>query len=165
MQREKRLAFSVSATSRPQRRGEVHGHDYYFISAGEFTDRIHSGDFIEWEEVYDGCYYGTLKNEVQRIWEQGKVILFDVDVKGGINLKKYFGDKSISFFIKVMDIRILEERLLNRKTESPESLRTRLEKSKYEMSFEEEFDYSAVNDDLQKCCDEVYGRILEFLTT
>ena len=160
---ERLLRFSVSATSRNKRAGEKNGEDYYFISEDEFRKRINSGDFVEWEEVYPGIFYGTLKSEIERAWNEGKVVIFDVDVKGGLNLKKYFGEKAISIFIKVENLKILEERLRRRRSESETELRTRLEKSAYEMTFEREFDYVIVNDNLERCCTEALERIHEFL--
>jgi guanylate kinase len=145
------LGFSISASTRDKRgRTESHGQDYYFLSPEEFKKKIDSDAFIEWEEVYEGNFYGTLKSEIERIWHEGKNVIFDVDVKGGLNLKKYFGDKALAVFVKVPSMEILKERLKDRGTESEESLSRRLFKAKFEMSFQDKFDVVLVNEDLQK---------------
>ncbi len=145
------LGFSISASTRDRRgRSEEHGKDYYFLTPEDFKKKIDENEFIEWEEVYAGNFYGTLKSEIQRIWDEGKNVIFDVDVKGGINLKKYFGDKALAIFVKVPSIEILEERLKERGTESEESLSRRLFKAKFEMSFQDKFDVVLVNEDLDK---------------
>lgn len=140
------LAFSISACSREKRNTEIDGKDYHFLSADDFKRKIKSNAFVEWEEVYKDNYYGTLKSEVQRIWEENKSIIFDVDVKGGLNLKKYFGDKAISIFVKTQSIKELEKRLRNRKTETEFTLQTRLNKAKKEMEYAKDFDYILIND-------------------
>lgn len=160
---EKRLQFSISATSRKKRLGEINGKDYYFITRAEFRKKIDHNDFVEWQEVYKDVYYGTLKSEVERAWKEEKAIIFDVDVQGGINLKKYFGAKAISLFIKVGDTETLEKRLRERKTESEEDLRIRLAKSMHEMSFEDRFDCIIINDDLKRSCSEARGKVKDFL--
>ena len=143
------LGFSISASTRDKRgRKETHGKDYYFLTPEEFISKIDNNEFIEWEEVYEGNYYGTLKSEIQRIWDEGKNVIFDVDVKGGLNLKRYFGDKALAIFVKVPSIEILEERLRNRGTESHASLSQRLFKAKFEMTFQDKFDVVLVNEDL-----------------
>lgn len=145
------LAFSISASTRDRRgRTEQHGKDYYFLSPEEFKARIDNDEFIEWEEVYEGNYYGTLKSEIDRIWKQGKNVIFDVDVKGGLNLKKYFGDKALAVFVKVPSMEVLEERLRERGTESHASLSQRLFKAKFEMTFQDKFDAVLVNEALDK---------------
>lgn len=147
----KDLDFSVSASTRDRRgRTEQDGKDYHFLSPAEFKKKIDNDEFVEWEEVYEGNFYGTLKSEIQRIWDSGKNVIFDVDVKGGISLKKYFGKKALSVFVKVPSIEILMERLKDRGTESEESLSRRLYKVKFEMSFEDKFDVILVNDDLEE---------------
>lgn len=144
------LGFSISASTRDRRgRTEKNGQDYYFLSPAEFKEKIDNDEFIEWEEVYEGNFYGTLKSEIQRIWNEGKNVIFDVDVKGGLNLKKYFGDKALAIFVKVPSIEVLTERLHDRGTESKESLSRRLFKAKFEMSFEDKFDVVLVNEDLE----------------
>lgn len=143
------LGFSISASTRDKRgRAEQHGKDYYFLTPDEFKKKIDNNEFIEWEEVYEGNYYGTLKSEIQRIWDEGKNVIFDVDVKGGLNLKKYFGDKALAIFVKVPSMEILEQRLRDRGTESSDSLSRRLFKAKFEMSFQDKFDVVLVNEDL-----------------
>ncbi|CAN5403868.1 guanylate kinase [soil metagenome] len=143
------LGFSISASTRDKRgRVEEHGKDYYFLSPEEFRHKIVNHEFIEWEEVYAGNFYGTLKSEIDRIWAEGKNVIFDVDVKGGIALKNYFGSKGLSVFVKVPSLEILEQRLLNRSTESADSLSQRLFKAKFEMTFQDEFDVVLVNETL-----------------
>jgi guanylate kinase len=145
------LGFSISASTRDKRgRKEEHGKDYYFLTPEDFKKKIDNDEFIEWEEVYEGNYYGTLKTEIQRIWDEGKNVIFDVDVKGGLALKKYFGDKALSVFVKVPSMEILEQRLRGRGTESHASLSQRLFKAKFEMTFADKFDVVLVNEDLDK---------------
>ena len=145
------LGFSISASTRDKRgRTESHGKDYYFLSPEEFKKKIDNDDFIEWEEVYEGNFYGTLKSEIDRIWNAGKDVIFDVDVKGGLNLKKYFADKALAVFVKVPSLDILKERLSDRGTESEESLSRRLFKAKFETSFQDKFDVVLVNENLKK---------------
>lgn len=145
------LGFSISASTRDKRgRTEAHGKDYYFLAPKEFKKKIDNQDFIEWEEVYEGNFYGTLKSEIDRIWAQGKNVIFDVDVKGGLNLKKYFGKKALSVFVKVPTLEILKERLSDRGTESIESLSRRLFKANFEMSFQDQFDAVLINENLEK---------------
>ena len=145
------LGFSISASTRDRRgRTEQHGKDYYFLSPDEFKKKIDGNEFIEWEEVYEGNFYGTMKSEIERIWSEGKNVIFDVDVKGGLNLKQYFGDKALAIFVKVPSLEVLKERLKDRGTESPESLSRRLFKANFEMSFQDKFDYVLVNENLEK---------------
>ena len=145
------LGFSISASTRDRRgRTEQDGKDYHFLTPDEFKEKIIHNEFIEWEEVYEGNYYGTLKSEIQRIWDEGKNVIFDVDVKGGLNLKKYFKEKALAIFVKVPSMEILEQRLHGRGTESAESLSRRLFKAKFEMTFQDEFDVVLVNEDLKK---------------
>ncbi len=145
------LGFSISASTRDRRgRTEQDGKDYYFLTPEEFKKKIDNDEFIEWEEVYAGNFYGTLKSEIERIWKEGRDVIFDVDVKGGINLKKYFGDRALSIFVKVPSFEVLKERLQNRGTESEESLSRRLFKAKFEMAFADKFDVVLLNEDLSK---------------
>jgi guanylate kinase len=149
------LGFSISASTRDKRgRTEAHGKDYYFLTPEEFKKKIDNNDFIEWEEVYEGNFYGTLKSEIERIWKQGKNVIFDVDVKGGLNLKKYFGKKALAIFVKVPSIGALQERLHDRGTETPESLSRRLFKANFEMSFQDQFDKVLVNENLSRSLQE-----------
>lgn len=155
LQKNSDLGFSISASTRDKRgRTEAHGKDYYFLTPEEFKHKIDNNDFIEWEEVYEGNFYGTLKSEIDRIWQQGKNVIFDVDVKGGLNLKKYFGDKALAIFVKVPTLEILKERLNDRGTESDESLSRRLFKANFEMSFQDQFDVVLINENLNKSLQE-----------
>lgn len=145
------LGFSISASTRDRRgRTEENGKDYHFLTPTEFKHKIDNDEFIEWEEVYEGNFYGTLKSEIDRIWKEGKNVIFDVDVKGGINLKKYFGDKGLAIFVKVPSMEVLKSRLLDRGTESPESLSRRLFKAEFEMTFQDKFDVVLINENLEK---------------
>jgi guanylate kinase len=149
LEKNKDLGFSISASTRDRRgRTEQDGKDYHFLTPEDFKRKIDNDEFIEWEEVYAGNFYGTLKTEIERIWSEEKNVIFDVDVKGGINLKKYFGDKALAIFVKVPSIEILKERLQERATESEESLSRRLFKAKFEMTFADKFDVVLVNEDL-----------------
>jgi guanylate kinase len=157
------LGFSISASTRDRRgRTEEDGKDYHFLSPEEFKEKIDANEFIEWEEVYAGNFYGTLKSEIERIWAEGKNVIFDVDVKGGINLKKYFGDKALAIFVKVPSIEILAERLNSRGTETEESLSRRLFKAKFEMSFQDKFDVVLLNEDLSKSVAEAQALYDQF---
>lgn len=159
------MAFSISACTRNIRPGEVNGIDYYFISVEEFQLHIGNADFIEWEEVYKNSFYGTLKSEVSRLWDLNKVIVFDVDVKGAINLKKYFGKQALSLFIKPPSKEILFERLKNRATESLEKIEERIGKAAYEIEFENYFDHSILNDQLPDALEQATQLIDDFLSS
>jgi len=148
------MEFSISACSRLKRPNEIDGKDYFFITAEEFRIKIDNGEFVEWEEVYENCYYGTLRSELGRIWKSGHIVVFDVDVKGGINLKRIFGDNAISIFISPPDLKTLEQRLRNRATDSEESLKKRIEKATWEMEFASKFDKLIVNNELTKTFQE-----------
>ncbi len=160
------LAFSISACTRDKRgRSEQHGKDYYFFTPEEFKSRIDDAEFVEWQEVYAGAFYGTLKSEVERLWDEGKTVLFDVDVKGGVNLKKYFGENALAVFVKPPNENELRKRLIGRGTEDEDSISKRLFKAQFEMQFESRFDVTLVNDDLieafrnaQKLVDDFLGR-------
>jgi len=153
------LQFSISATTRKPRPMEMNGLDYIFLSIADFR----AMEFVEWEEVYEGVFYGTLKSEVERIWKHGKVVLFEVDVKGGIALKEYFGDTALSIFIKVKSVDIIEKRLIGRNTESPEDLKKRVEKAAFEMDFEKDFDKIILNSDLEKAQKEAERVVADFI--
>ena len=155
--------FSISATSRKPRGQEQHGVDYYFLTNEEFCQRVERDEFVEWEEVYEGTCYGTLKSEVERIWSKGNVIIFDVDVMGGINLKRLFGEDACSMFIMPPSIEELERRLRGRGTDSEEVIQKRIAKAEFELSKSPEFDYTVVNDDLQVAVDEATTIIRNFL--
>ncbi len=157
------LEFSISACSRSMRQNEINGKDYYFLSVSEFKQKIENNEFVEWEEVYEGSFYGTLKSEIERIWKSEKHVLFDVDVKGGVNLKNIFKEKSLSIFIKPPCIEELEKRLRGRGTETEESIKKRVEKANLEMTFMKNFDKIVENDDLEKASGEVINHVLEFL--
>ncbi|PWH82969.1 guanylate kinase [Brumimicrobium oceani] len=157
------LAFSISACSRAPRANEIHKEDYYFLGVDLFKEEIADGSFIEWEEVYKDHFYGTLKHEVDRLWAENKVVVFDVDVYGGINLKKYFGDSALSVFIQPPSIEVLEERLRNRKTETEDKIKTRMEKAGEELSKSVHFDKVVVNNDLELTIAEVEGMIKEYI--
>lgn len=159
------LGFSISASTRDKRgRTEQNGKDYYFLTPEEFKKKIDEDAFIEWEEVYEGNFYGTLKEEIQRLWDEGKHVIFDVDVKGGVNLKKYFGDKALALYVKVPSLEVLQERLRDRGTETEESLSRRLYKAKFESTFEDKFDKTILNDDMQKSFEEAERLVSEFIS-
>jgi guanylate kinase len=164
LERHSQLGFSVSATSRPPRGTEKDGKDYFFFTASEFLTAINEDKFVEYEEVYKGYFYGTLKSEVERIWREGKVILFDIDVKGGVNLKKLYGERSLSVFVKAPSIEVLKKRLTQRGTDSPEAVNKRLIKAEYELSFESMFDKVIINDNLAECLSQADKIVEEFLS-
>jgi guanylate kinase len=143
------IQFSISATTRQIRSGETNGKDYHFISIEEFKSKIENDEFIEYEEVYPGLFYGTLKSEVQKIWNDGGIVIYDMDVVGGVNLKKQFGQESLSFFVKVPTIEELEERLRSRGTETEEKIQMRISKAKQEMDYENQFDVVLINNNLE----------------
>ena len=157
------LAFSISAATRQARLGETDGLDYYFLSVEEFNNRINNNDFIEWEMVYEGKYYGTLKTELQRIWQLGKTPILDIDVKGAIHVQQQFQQNCLSIFIKPPSVNALKERLQIRGTETQESLQDRVNKATYEISFQHHFNVIIVNDDLAKACVETETEILNFI--
>lgn len=158
------LEFSISATSRAPRGDEQDGKEYYFFTADQFRRMIAEDKFVEHEEVYPGSFYGTLKSEVERIWAKGHVIVFDIDVKGGVNVKKIFGDKAFSIFIQAPSVEILRERLISRGTDSAEAIGKRVAKASSEMEFAKgRFDYVLVNDDLQTALDEADEIVGKFL--
>ncbi len=158
------LAFSISATSRAPRGTEKDGVEYYFISPEEFKRRIDNNEFLEYEEVYTGKYYGTLKSEVERILNAGKNVIFDVDVVGGTNIKKYYGDQACAIFIQPPSKEVLRQRLVGRATDAPEVIEARLAKAEYELSFAPQFDTVIVNDVLETAQEEAYQTIKTFLT-
>lgn len=157
------LAFSISCATRQPRNNEQHGVDYYFITADEFKDRINNNEFVEWEMVYAGKYYGTLKSELCRIWDMQKAPLLDVDVKGGINVQSQYPKQSLSLFIEPPSIQELERRLKARGTETPESLKARISKASYEMTFKDRFDHIIINDQLERACKEAEMIVRKFL--
>ena len=157
------LEFSVSTTSRKPRGEEKNGVEYWFLTEEKFRSLIDADKFVEYEEVYPGRFYGTLKSEVERIWSKGTVIIFDVDVKGGVNLKKYFGDKALSVFIQAPSIEVLRERLISRGTDSMEDIEKRVAKASEELTYAPLFDRVLVNDDLSKALAEAEEMVSGFL--
>ena len=157
------LQFSVSATSREKRDHEIHGKDYFFLSPEQFRAHIQSNDFLEWEEVYPDHYYGTLKSEVDRIFEEGKLVIFDVDVVGGLNLKEYFGSEALAVFVKPPSEQDLEARLRFRNTETEEKIQLRLAKAKHELAFEDRFDTIIVNANLDEAKEESLEKVKQFI--
>lgn len=160
---ELRLAFSISCTSRPPRGSERNGVEYFFLTPDEFRRRIEADEFLEYEEVYEGRFYGTLKSQVEHQLSQGQNVVFDVDVKGGCSLKKYFGDRALSIFIQPPSVEELRRRLENRGTDSPEVIADRVAKAEYELTFAPMFDRVVVNDDLETAQQEAYGLVSSFL--
>lgn len=157
------LEFSISATCRAPRGKEVHGKEYYFFTSDEFKKRIDNNDFLEWEEVYPGCFYGTLCSEIDRIWAKGHTVIFDVDVVGGVNIKKKFGDDALSIFIQAPSVEILRQRLTGRGTDAPDKIAQRIAKAEYEMTFADKFDTIIVNDNLAEAYQEAEKKVREFL--
>ena len=157
------LMFSVSATSRKPRGDEVNGREYYFITAAEFRRRVRRGEFVEWQEVYRGHYYGTLHRELDRINGEGKIPLFDVDVMGGINLKKIFGEDALSVFVMPPSVEELRRRLTRRGTDSPEKIEMRVEKAASEILLADRFDLVIINDRLEEACAEILRIVTEFI--
>lgn len=159
------LAFSISAATRPPRNYEKNMIDYYFITTGEFKKAIQRDEFVEWEMVYEGKYYGTLKSELQRIWELHKAPLLDVDVQGGIHIQQLYPQNSLSLFIEPPSIEELKRRLEARGTETPESLQARINKASIELSFKHQFNRIIINDKLERACAEAEKIVREFLAT
>lgn len=157
------LQFSISATTRALRGEEIHGKDYFFLSVEEFKNLIAEDAFVEYEEVYQDKFYGTLKSEAERIWQEGKVVIFDVDVKGGVNLKKIFGENALSIFIAPPSIDELERRLISRATDDLETIKIRVAKAKEEMTYAEEFDQIIINDDLETAQKEIERIVRNFI--
>ena len=157
------LEFSISATTREPRGSEEHGKDYYFFSPEEFRQKISEDAFVEYEEVYADKFYGTLKSEIERIWNSQKVVIFDVDVVGGLNLKKILGEKAMSVFIAPPSVDELEQRLINRDTDSEETIKTRINKAQEELEYKNQFDEVLVNDDLDKAKQEIEKLVQKFI--
>lgn len=159
-----RLAFSVSACTRPQRANETNGKDYYFLSHNEFQTKIANNEFLEYEEVYGGNFYGTLHAEINRIWDLGKAVIFDVDVEGGLTLKKHFGDKALAVFVKPPSVEVLEQRLRYRSTETEETLKIRVGKAVKELGYEHKFEVVLLNEKLDVALMEAERLVNEFLS-
>lgn len=149
-----KLAFSISATTRHPRGNETHGKDYYFLSEETFQQKIQQNEFVEWEMVYEGKYYGTLQAELDRIWETGRIPVLDIDVKGALHIQRHFPDTSVSIFIEPPSVAELKKRLESRGTETTESLQARVNKASYELSFRSHFNYTIVNNNLKTACQE-----------
>ena len=165
LQKDLGLEFSISATSRPKRENETHEKDYYFISADEFKAKIAQDEFLEWEEVYENRFYGTFKSEINRIWAKGKHVVFDVDVVGGINIKKYFGDKALSIFVMPPSVDVLENRLRKRSTDSDEDIKVRVAKATEELSYAKNFDLVIINDKLDSAINEAQEAVRNFINS
>jgi guanylate kinase len=158
------IEFSISATSRSRRGAEENGKDYYYLSLADFKEKIAKHEFLEWEEVYAGTYYGTLRSEVERIWQKGKAVIFDIDVEGGLNLKYQFKENALAVFVMPPSIKILEERLRSRQEDSPESITRRIAKAEKELKTAELFDVFILNETLPEACEKAEKVMLEFLT-
>jgi len=164
LQKFPQLGFSISACTRDKRgRSEENGKDYYFLTPEDFRTRIDNNEFVEWEEVYEGAFYGTLKSEVERIWDSGRSVIFDVDVKGGISLKDFYKERALTIFVKVPSIESLRERLKGRGTETEDSLSRRLFKVQFEMGFQDHFDVVLLNDNLEDTLKEAEKIVSDFL--
>ena len=162
-QKELDLDFSISATSRKKRGKEIDGKDYHFISSEQFETYIKNDAFVEWEEVYQDNFYGTLKTEIERIWQQGKHVVFDIDVVGGLRIKKKFPNKTLAIFVQPPSIKELEKRLRNRQTDTEEKIQERVAKAERELKFAKDFDMILVNDDLETAKKEAYNLVLDFI--
>jgi guanylate kinase len=163
LKRFPRLSFSISATTRAPRGAEQDGVEYHFLSLAKFEGLIYNDAFLEYEQVYEGVYYGTLKSELERIWALGKVPVLDIDVKGAIRVQQQLGDKSLSVFIMPPSVETLKNRLLNRQTETEESIKTRIDKAEYEISFSNQFNAIVKNEILDTACQEAAELLIEFL--
>ena len=158
------LSFSISACTRDRRgRTEVNGKDYYFISVAEFLDKIRHDEFVEWEEVYEGAFYGTLKSEIERIWALGGHAILDVDVKGGLSIKNFYQDRALAIFVRPPSIEVLAQRLEARATDSRSSISSRVYKATFELAFEEKFDVTVVNDDLEEAVANAEQLVRKFI--
>jgi guanylate kinase len=160
------LAFSISACTRDKRgRTEENGKDYYFITPEDFKQKIENDEFVEWEEVYEGAFYGTLKSEIERIWESGKHAILDVDVKGGLSIKHFYKERALAVFVKPPSVEELAKRLTARATDSASSISSRVFKAEFEMKFEDQFDEVIVNDNLDEACGKAGKLVEEFLNS
>lgn len=160
---ELKLDFSISAASREARPNEIHGKDYYFISADTFKEHIKNENFVEWEEVYTNNFYGTLKSELERIWAEGKSVIFDIDVVGGLNIKKQFPEQTLAIFVQPPSIEEMERRLRGRQTETEDKIKERVSKAEKEMQFKTEFDTILINDDLDIAKKEAFRLVSDFV--
>jgi len=157
------LGFSVSACSRPKRKGETDGKDYFFLSTDEFRERINQGGLLEWQEVYPGSFYGTLRSEVARLLEAGQSVIFDVDVEGGLNLKKIYGSQALAIFVQPPSFEVLKQRLVARSTDNQQSLDKRIDKAAWELTFAHRFDYTLINDNLETALKRAVEVVSDFL--
>ncbi|WP_185212767.1 guanylate kinase [Sphingobacterium mizutaii] len=160
-----KIAFSISASTRQPRGAEVNGVDYYFISKEDFLHKVAKHEFIEFEEVYSGTFYGTLRSEVERIWNEGKHVIFDIDVVGGLRLKSKFPDQALAIFVNPPSLEVLKERLTGRGTDSQEKLNERFAKAEHELSFADKFDVILHNNDLETACEEAEKLVLDFINS
>ncbi|MGI4884810.1 MAG: guanylate kinase [Janthinobacterium lividum] len=164
MQRVPGLSFSISACTRDRRgRSEVNGKDYHFITAQDFQEKIRRDEFVEWEEVYEGAFYGTLKSEIERIWANGQHAILDVDVKGGLSIKEFYKDRALAVFVRPPSIEALGERLQARATDSQSSISSRLYKAAFELAFEDRFDVTVINDNLDEASAEAEKLVRDFI--
>ena len=159
-----KISFSISATTRPSPGEERHNKDYYFVSKEEFLHKVAKHEFVEFEEVYSGTFYGTLKSEIQRIWDEGKSVIFDLDVEGGLRLKKKYGDNALAIFVQPPSLEVLVERLTGRGTDSDEKLKERIKKAEKELTYAPKFDIVLKNNVLGKACEEAEQLLLDFIT-
>jgi guanylate kinase len=157
------LEFSISACTRKRRENETHGKDYYFLTEDDFKKKIASGEFLEYEEVYNGDFYGTLKSEVDRIWKNSRVAVFDVDVEGGLNIKRYLGPQALALFVQPPNVHVLEQRLRERSTETEETITRRIEKAVHELEYHAQFDAVIVNTDLSEALKQAENLVNDFL--
>ena len=157
------LEFSISACNRKPRQGETHGKEYYFLSSQEFKQKLENDEFLEWEEVYENHFYGTLKSEIDRIFSKGNNVIFDIDIAGGLNIKKQYSEKAISIFIMPPSVQELERRLRTRGTDSEENINKRVDKAKYEISFANKFDKIVINEQIEKAVEDTKKLISEFI--
>ncbi|MFD1094656.1 guanylate kinase [Salegentibacter chungangensis] len=162
-QKELNLEFSISATSREPRGGEINGKDYYFLSLKEFKQKIKNDEFLEWEEVYRDNFYGTLKSEVERIWAEGKHVIFDIDVVGGLDIKNIYPERTLAVFVKPPSIEELKIRLKKRKTETPDKINMRVAKASIELATAPQFDYIIENNNLDKALEESYNLVASYI--
>lgn len=163
LERIPELEFSISATTRAPRGQEVDGKDYYFLSVEDFKSNVQKDNFVEWEEVYASCYYGTLKSEPERIWDKGHTVVFDVDVKGGVSLKRIYGDNALLIFVMPPSVKVLRERLIGRSTDAPEVIEQRVAKAELELTFAKDFDKILINDRLEQAFEEAEKMVRAFI--
>lgn len=157
------IEFSISAATRDKRDNEVDGKDYHFLSINDFKEKINNNEFLEWEQVYEGCYYGTLKSEIERIWNKGSHVIFDIDVVGGLNIKKFYKEKALSVFVMPPSLEVLEQRLRKRSTESEEKIKERIKKAKHELTYSNQLDMILLNDEIETTLTKAGNLVSNFL--